>query len=177
MVWESFIFQGNHARRNGSVCFQSFLVSAGYYGKKIFSIASRGDTIVNYNPKVKPQALFFQITLDIPNKEMQEGKALATFPTGTLLNYLIRKKNPIDSISYNPGTWKLLGEQRVLKDLQATPPSYIAIVYHDFPEFGYHFFGKDFGQNIYQWILEDYVSFTLIGKNPVKGERLWDAFI
>ena len=34
---------------------------------------------------------------------------LAAFPTGTLLNYLSRTENPINSISYNPGTWKLLG--------------------------------------------------------------------
>ena len=67
---------------------------------------------------------------------------LAAFPTGTLLNYLSRTENPINSISYNPGTWKLLGEQRVLKDLKATPPTYIAIVYYDFFEFGYRFFGR-----------------------------------
>ena len=95
---------------------------------------------------------------------------MAAFPTGTLLNYLVRKENPITSISYNPGTWKLLGEQRVLKDLQATPPTYIVIVYHDFLEFGYRFFGKDFGKGIYQWISEDYASFKLIGKDPVKEE-------
>jgi hypothetical protein len=43
-------------------------------------------------------------------------------------------------------------------------------VYHDFLEFGYRFFGKDFGQDIYQWISEDYALFKLIGKDPVKGE-------
>ena len=101
---------------------------------------------------------------------MKEGETLAALPTGTLLNYLTRNKNPIDSISYNPGTWKLLGEQRVLNDLQTTPPTYIAIVYHDFLEFGTRFFGKDFGNDIYQWVLEDYDSFKLIGKDPVKGE-------
>ena len=150
--------------------FNHFLVSAGYYAKKVFPVASGGDTIVSYNPKVAPRALLFQITLDILNKEMKEGETLAAFPTGTLLNYLVRKENPITSISYNPGTWKLLGEQRVLKDLQATPPTYIVIVYHDFLEFGYRFFGKDFGKDIYQWISEDYASFKLIGKDPVKGE-------
>jgi hypothetical protein len=150
--------------------FIHFLVSSGYYAKKVFPVASGGDTIVSYNPEVIPRALFVQITLDILNKEMKEGETLAAFPTGTLLNYLTRKENTIDSISYNPGTWKLVGEQKVLKDLQATPPTYIAIVYHDFLEFGYRFFGKDFGQDIYQWISEDYASFKLIGKDPVKGE-------
>lgn len=105
-----------------------------------------------------------------PGGFQKEGETLATFPTGTLLNYLARKENTIDSISYNPGTWKLLGEQRVLKNLQAMPPTYIAIVYHDFLEFGYRFFGEAFGQDIYQWISEDYASFKLIGKDPVKGE-------
>ena len=154
----------------GFYIFIHFMVSAGYYGKKVFSVASGGDTIISYHPEVAPRALFFQITLDVLNKEMKEGETLAALPTGTLLNYLTRKENPIDSISFNPGTWKLLGEQRVLKDLQATPPTYIVIVYHDFLEFGTRFFGKDFGKEIYQWISEDYASFKIIGKDPVKGE-------
>jgi len=48
--------------------------------------------------------------------------------------------------------------------------AYIAIVYHDLLKFGYRFFGKDFRKDIYQWISEDYASFKLIGKDPVKGE-------
>ena len=155
------------------VCFfilVHFFVSAGYYAKKAFPVASGGNSIIGYHPEVDPRALFFQITLDILNKEMKEGETLATFPTGTLLNFLSRKENTIDSISYNPGTWKLIGEQKVLADLQASPPNYIAIVYHDFFEFGYRFFGKDFGKDIYQWISEDYVSFKVIGKDPLKGE-------
>ena len=147
-----------------------FFISAGYYAKKAFPVASGGDAIIGYHPEVDARALIFQITLDILNKEMKEGETLATFPTGTLLNYLSRKENTIDSISYNPGTWKLIGEQKVLADLQASPPTYIAIVYHDFLEFGTRFFGKDFGKEIYQWILEDYASFKIIGKDPVKGE-------
>ena len=150
--------------------FVHFTISADYYGKKIFPVASGGDSIISYHPEVAPRALFFQITLDVLNQEMKEGETLAAFPTGTLLNYLTRKENPIDSISFNPGTWKLLGEQRILTDLQTTPPTYVAIVYHDFLEFGTRFFGKDFGKDIYQWILKDYDSFKLIGKDPVKGE-------
>ena len=157
--------------------FNHFLVSANFYSKKAFPVAAGGDTIISYHPEITPRALFYQITLDVLNKEMKTGETLATFPTGTLLNFLTRKKNTIDSISYNPGTWKLLGEQRVLKDLQTAPPTYIAIVYHDFLEFGTRFFGKDFGINIYQWTLENYESFKVIGKDPVKGERLWDSSI
>jgi len=167
---EHVLFKGALVAGIGFFIFIHFMISEGYYAKKIFPVASGGDTIISYHPEIAPQALFFQITLDILNKEMKEGETLATFPTGTLLNYLARKKNTIDSISYNPGTWKLLGEQRVLKDLQATPPTYIAIVYHDFLEFDTRFFGKDFGKDIYQWILKDYDSFKLIGKDPMKGE-------
>ncbi len=150
--------------------FVHFTISAGYYGKKVFPVASGGDSVISYHPEVVPRALFFQITLDVLNQEIKEGETLAAFPTGTLLNYLTRKENPINSISYNPGTWKLLGEQRVLTDLQTTPPTYVAIVYHDFLEFGTRFFGRDFGKDIYQWVLKDYESFKLIGKDPVKGE-------
>ena len=170
-------FSGNHLFFKGAVvmgiglfAFNHFLVSLTYYSKKVFPVSSEGNTIISYHPEIAPQALLFQITLDVLNKEMKEDETLATFPTGTLLNFLLHKKNTIDSISYNPGTWKLLGEQQVLKKLKASPPTYIAIVFHDFLEFGYRFFGKDFGKEIYQWILEDYTSFKLIGKDPIKGE-------
>ena len=143
---EVLLFKGALVAGIGFFIFIHFLVSVGYYAKKTFPIASGGDTIVSYNPKITSRALFFQITLDILNKEMKKGETLATFPTGTLLNYLARKENTIDSISYNPGTWKLIGEQKVLNDLQASPPTYIAIVYHDYLEFGTRFFGKDFGK-------------------------------
>jgi hypothetical protein len=163
-------FKGTMIAGISLFAFNHFLVSANFYGKKVFSVASGGDTIISYHPEIAPRALFFQITLDILNKEMKAGETLATFPTGTLLNYLTRKESTIDSISYNPGTWKLLGEPRVLKDLEAAPPTYIAIVYHDFYEFEYRFFGKDFGLDIYQWILGNYDSFKVIGNDPVKGE-------
>ena len=166
----SLMFKGAMVAAISLFAFNHFLVSAEFYSKKVFPVASGGDTIISYAPEVAPRAMFFQITLDILNNEMKENETLAAFPTGTLLNYLTRNKNTIDSISYNPGTWKLLGEQRVLEDLQSSPPTYIAIVYHDFYEFGYRFFGKDFGQDIYQWILEDYTPFKLIGKDPAKGE-------
>lgn len=167
---DSLFFRGAMVAGISLFIFTHFLGSTGWYSKKEFPVAANGDRLIGYNPKVMPRALFFQITLDILNEEMKEGETLATFPTGTLLNYMARKKNPIDSISYNPGTWKLLGEQRVLKDLQATPPTYIAIVYHDFLEFEYRFFGKDFGKDIYQWISEDYLSFKVIGRDPLKAE-------
>ena len=167
---EHTLFKGALVAGISLFIFVHFTISAGYYGKKVFPVASGGDTIISYHPEVAPRAMFFQITLDILNQEMKEGETLAAFPTGTLLNYLARKENPINSISFNPGTWKLLGEQRILTDLQTTPPTYVAIVYHDFLEFGTRFFGKDFGKDIYQWILRDYDSFKLIGKDPVKGE-------
>jgi len=167
---EHTLFKGALVAGISLFIFVHFTISVGYYGKKVFPVATGGDAIISYHPEVAPRALFFQITLDILNQEMKEGETLAAFPTGTLLNYLTRKENPINSISYNPGTWKLLGEQRVLTDLQTTPPTYVAIVYHDFLEFGTRFFGKNFGKDIYQWVLKDYDSIKLIGKDPVKGE-------
>ncbi len=167
---ESLFFKGTMVAGISLYIFTHFLASAGWYAKKNFPVAAGGDQLVSYNPKVTPHGLFFQITMDILNEEMQEGDTLATFPTGTLLNYMVRKENTIDSISFNPGTWKLLGEPRVLRDLQNKPPTYIAIVYHDFHEFGYRFFGKDFGKDIYQWISQDYISLKVIGRDPLKGE-------
>jgi len=101
---DSLFFRGAMVAGISLFIFTHFLGSAGWYAQKEFPVSANGDRLIGYNPKVMPHGLFFQITLDILNEEMEEGETLVTFPTGTLLNYMARKKNTIDSISYNPGT-------------------------------------------------------------------------
>ena len=69
------------------------------------------------------------------------------------------------------------GEQRVLKNLQATPPTYIAIVYHDFLEFGTCFFGEGFRK---RYLPVDFEGLRLIQtdrEGPHEGGRLWNSFV
>jgi hypothetical protein len=150
--------------------FSHYLTSLSYYSKKVFPISESSDRIVGYHPNIEMRSIIFQVTLDTLKDNIKTGETLTTIPSGALLNYLTRTPKSTNTIYINPVSIKLAGEDHMLSNLKEQLPSYIAIVYHDFYEFEYRFFGKDYGNAIYQWILKDYDSFKLIGKDPVKGE-------
>ena len=145
-------------------------LSSDFYGKKIFPVGKGSDMIMGYDRSVGPRDMMVQIALEVLEEEVQPDEGFATFPTGTLLNYLSRRVNPINSLSFNPGTLTLVGEQAVLESLEAHPPAYVVIIFFDFLQFEYRFFGRDFGQGIYSWIQSNYVLFRQIGKDPVQDK-------
>ena len=116
------------------------------------------------------RSVIFQVALDVLKENIKDEDTLAAIPSGALLNYLSRTPQSTNALYINPVSIELTGENHFLDNLKQQPPSYIAIVYHDFYEFEYRFFGKDYRMNIYQWILGNYDSFKVIGKDPVKGE-------
>ncbi len=146
-------------------------ISYSYYEKKILPVNQNEDLLIGYSPYVTPRDMNFKIALSFIEEIIEPDQELYSFPTGTLLNFLARRKNSNPNISFNPGTWKLVGENIILNSLKDSPPHFIVIVFHDYLEFKYRFFGVDFGQNIYQWIQKNYQSIHQIGNHPVKDKK------
>ena len=46
----------------------------------------------------------------------------------------------------------LFGEQQMLRSLQTHLPDFVLVLHVDYDEFGYRFFGRDYGQRILAWI-------------------------
>lgn len=69
------------------------------------------------------------------------------------------------------------GEQRVLKNLQATPPTYIAIVYHDFLEFSTRFFREGFRKRFLPVDFEGLRFIQTEREGPHEGRRLWNSSV
>lgn len=147
-------------------------ISSDFYMKKAFPVGRGDDLMIGYSPDVTPRDMIFQIALDVLEEEVPVGKSIATFPTGALLNYMVKRASSIRSVSFNPVIFKQIGEPAVLRSLKANPPDYIVILFHDYLEFEYRYFGLDFGIGIYEWTQNNYALFKQIGSDPVKDKSM-----
>jgi hypothetical protein len=105
--------------------------------------------------------------IDWLNRNAQPQDTLAVLPEGVMINYLARKPNSTPVINLMPPEILMFGEDHILQALQAAPPDYIMLVHKDTSEYGLRFFGQDYGQAIFRWILRNYYSVDLYGHPPL----------
>lgn len=134
---------------------------------KGYPVAKGGDVILDYWVELSPRGKIVQETLEYIQQETHSGQTLATFPDAIMMNYLTRRKNPTGILGFTPAIWKFLGEKYVLEALKKKPPDYILFISKDLSYFMAPTFGKDFGTDIYSWIIENYESKKLFGDNPL----------
>jgi hypothetical protein len=65
----------------------------------------------------------------------------------------------------------LFGEPEIRAAFQGHPPDWIALVHKDTSEFGFRFFGQDYGQSLFAWILEAYRPVGVVGAIPLRDGR------
>jgi hypothetical protein len=71
----------------------------------------------------------------------------------------------------------MFDETVILKKFAESPPDFIAVVHKDTSEYGYRFFGKDYGRDIYSWIFRNYTPFRLIGAPPLQSDYFGIALL
>jgi hypothetical protein len=108
-------------------------------------------------------------------EQMPEGKTLACFPEGIMINYLARRPTATRFVNFNPPDLLLFGEDSILRAIEASPPDFIFIVHKDTSEFGEKFFGHDYGQQLYAWIDAHYhlqdLPMVNLGAEPLRSQR------
>jgi hypothetical protein len=96
---------------------------------------------------------------------------LAVLPEGVMINYLTRRPNPTPVVNLMPPEILMFGEDRILREFQASPPTYLVLVHKNTMEYGFRFFGRDYGQSIAQWFDQNYRPEYLIGAEPLRYNR------
>jgi len=96
------------------------------------------------------------------------GETLAVFPEGVMLNWLSRRINPTPYVNFMPPELLLFGEQRIAAAFRAHPPDWVLLVHKDTSEYGYPFFGPDYGRELATWIQESYEPVSLQGQPPLQ---------
>lgn len=96
---------------------------------------------------------------------------LAVLPEGAMINYLTRRPNPTPIVNLMPPEMLMFGEDSLLRKLQAASPTYVILVHKNTMEYGYRFFGRDYGQSIAQWVDRNYRPEYLLGAMPLRYNR------
>ncbi len=133
--------------------------------QKTCKVSSGADTIV-----ADGRGYFVNILLEHIAQHVKPDETLAVFPEGVMVNYLCRRVNPTPYINFMPPELIMFGEDKMLTSFQEHRPDYIALVHKDTVEYGFEFFGRDYGQHLYKWIMNNYKPVYQIGDLPLQDE-------
>ena len=99
------------------------------------------------------------------------GGTLLVLPQGVMLNFLSRRANPTPFVDFVPTEFFYYGEERVLAAITERPPEFVALAHCDTSEFGFRYFGQDYGQRLAGWIQSHYHEVALAGERPFADGR------
>jgi hypothetical protein len=139
------------------------------YALKNYTITTPKGTLVTWDPQRLPRGKIIGTTLQEIDARMKPQEAFIVFPEGIMLNFLTARKNPSPFINFMPPELIVFKEDRILAAIQKSPPEYILIADKSTEEYGYHYFGKDYGQTIYGWLMRNYRIVNTIGAPPLTG--------
>ncbi len=109
--------------------------------------------------------------LEVFPRWIGEGQSLAVLPEGVMLNFLLRRRNPTPYTNFMPTEMVLFGEPRILRAFQRHPPDWIVLAHKDTSEFAFRFFGRDYGRELFGWIMKTYRPVGVMGALPFRGNR------
>ena len=136
------------------------------YSKTTFQIGTGGDTFLSGRKAIYAAAALKEI-----ERQVGPDETLAVIPEGIMLNYLSRRTTSTPHINFMPPEIMIYGEDRILRDFEASPPDYVVVVHKDTTEYGYPFFGQDYARNFYAWVRNHYTRVRLIGRPPLQQRR------
>jgi hypothetical protein len=118
-----------------------------------------------------PRGEMVNAALSAITSHIQSNQTLTVLPEGVMLNYLSRRTSSVPLMNFMPLEFALYGEDRILESFRARPPNYIALVHKDTSEYGFRFFGRDYGQTLWAWVQKNYHPVALIGDPPLRDEK------
>ena len=92
--------------------------------------------------------------------------SLAVLPEGATVNFLARRVNPTPYINLMPVELVVFGEERMLEAFRATPPDMVLLWRKDVSEYGFRYFGVDYGRAIGDWIRAHYERVAVVRGAP-----------
>jgi hypothetical protein len=150
------------------------------YAHKDFVVGEKGDAILVENPAHDGRGRVFSAALKRLEAIMPPEATLLALPEGASLNYWLRRTNPTRYNLFLPEEIEAFGgDERILQDLRAHPPDFIALVHRDYTEFGVGPFGVDprNGRGIMNWVAGNYRRVGRIGAEPFHGRGFGIAIL
>ncbi len=130
-----------------------------------YTLGSGGDRY-----RTGSNATFLNAFLTYARTSMPPGTTLSVLPEGAMLNYLLRLESPVPYTILMPPEVFTFGETAILDAFRASPPDYVLLLHKDTSEFGYRFFGRDYGTTILQWLRATYQPSWALGPSPFQSD-------
>jgi hypothetical protein len=147
------------------------------YQMKDFPIGKGRDQVYDFAPHrmgtpAKPyvRGILFNYALEWIDQELGPEEEFVTFPAVNMLNYMSRRRSPTLTGNLDPGVWLLTGESLILSSLKESAPETIVLVDQEFTHLGARFFGRDYAQATFKWIIQNYQVAQQIGKRPFSNQ-------
>jgi hypothetical protein len=141
-------------------------LSQHFFARKTFSVGEGADRF--WSDRRGQYIEHARATLAV---SMKPGDTLAVLPEGVMLNYLLRAAPPTRDTVFIVPVVTLFGEEALLAPLRANPPDWVALVHQDSAGYGARYFGRDYAQQIGQWVAQRYVFAAPIGAPPFQGPQ------
>jgi len=139
------------------------------YQFKTLPVSQGRDLLLDYDPALEKRGVIVNRVLDYLDHQLEPGIPIATVPYGSMINYLSRHPHPLPILNFNPYTAALRGDQGYLQSLQKASSPYILLVEVDSSILEARYFGRDYAQNVYQWIIKNYKLEKQFGAVPFSG--------
>lgn len=157
------LIPGGRLWRTFSICLLAggmlchFASSLGAWATRQVSIGTEGDSFWGEGFRDR-RIIAIKSAYEYLHREMGAEETLAVIPDGTMLNYLLRKRNPTPYLLVGP--WDIRasgGDEVVTAGFQKSPPDWIVVTSDDVSPHGTGPFGSpDYGEKLAAWIRENY---------------------
>jgi hypothetical protein len=146
--------------------------SAAYYERRTAIMVSDKGTFAWFDDD-QTQAVFMTITW--LHRNTPADATVAVFPEGVGINFFAGRKDPLKYCNFMPPVLQYIGYDKLVEDLAANDVDYVVIIGRGASDYGYPFFGVDYGQGLMNWIKQHYHLEQVIGAMPFNGDRFGAA--
>ena len=143
--------------------------SFGMYQLVNYPIRSNHEVIMSFDLKYADTGEIIQQTVDEIQTVVGQNETLTAFPEGLMFNYLARRQSASPYTAFLPTFFSVFGNT-IIESLQKRPPDFVLLVERSTIEYGYPYFGADYATEALDWIRDNYVEISQIGKKPFSGE-------
>jgi hypothetical protein len=138
------------------------------YARMDFPLGRGADAILAPDPRLHARSQVMADTLAWLERHTAPDSTLLVLPEGVMLNYWLRRENPIRFNLFLPTELEAFGEDRMLRELEAHPPDTIVLAHRLPEEFGVGPFGEDprNGRALLAWVRAHYRRAAGFGPEP-----------
>ena len=125
--------------------------SATFFARKTVEVGTGRDRIL-----ADQRGLYVNAALDELDARLEDGDEVLVLPEGVTINYFARRRTPTPYFNFMPPELILFGEDAMVAALEKRPPAAVVLAHKNTAEYGYPFFGTDYGTVLSRWVLDHF---------------------